>query len=534
MKDASASNERDRTTTTSRNAKGGIRRRLAIGFGSQAVAVLLRVTQQLLVVPILIWGWGVNLYADWIIIFAATSFLTMLDLGLQTYFGNALLIAVSRREFARYHRLMATGLFLYLSIVVIAVVALAGVSAAVSWPTLFATRVMSTQVAISTAAILVASRLLDLPMGLVATVYRAHGDYTRGAVVHIIAEALRGFGICAVVFLGGTPIAAALVYLSITILFGITIFVDKSAYYGEGLTGLATPTRAEIRQAIMRSAFYFLSTVTVPVVVNAPILLLGYLSNSPGAVIAYTVSRTLTGFMRQITSQFCHPIGIELAYKSAAGDQAGQQRVFSAAGRMVAGFSGLLGGFTLVAAHPFLEIWTHGKVEFDPWVIGAFIAAIILTAPAQVAGTLYMYNNKPTALAFAQMTNAVGAIGLCFALIGRFGVAGAAMATGGAEFVSVGLILPYFAAKDLLFSPIRYLIRAYTAASGAFILSYAIAWVGNAALAVSGLIQLSELAMFWVSAITLPSFFLLLNTQERAWLLSKFSKRLMIIRPSSK
>lgn len=525
MKDVSTTGNGDRRSASHRAAAHGIRHRLFLGFGSQTIAILLRIAQQLLVVPILIGAWGTDLYADWIVIVSTTSFFTILDFGLQAYFGNELLIAYSRHEFAAYLRLKATGIFVYLMIVLLAMACLAGASIAVSWPAYLAIHVMSGPGVLATAAVLSVSSLLLIPLGFVDTAYRAHGDYTRGIVINIAAEALRGFGICAAVLLRGTPFIAALVSLCITVLFGIGIFVDQHSCYGETWTNISVPTKAELWRAITRAPLYLSSSVSVPVVLNAPILLLGYLSGSSGAVVAYTVSRTLTGFMRQIVNQFCHPIGIEMARQAAIGDQSGQQRVLFAAGRMVSGSAGLLGGFTLVAANPFLRLWTHGKVNFDPWLVGTFVAAIILIAPAQVAAIRYLYNNKPTALVGAQIANAVAAVALCVALIGRFGATGAAVATSLGEFLSVGLILPYVTTKELSASPIQYFACSYVAALISFVLSYAVAQVGITALTVSGPIGLGELAVAWVFAITLPSFFVLLDARERAWLLTGIAKR---------
>jgi O-antigen/teichoic acid export membrane protein len=525
MKDASATNNRDRAAALNRQAPIGIRRRLFLGFGAQTIAILLRIAQQFLLVPILIRGWGIELYADWIIVFSATSFLTVLDFGLQAYFSNALLITWSRQDFAAFRRLISTAILIYGSIVLTAAAVLAATSAVVSWPNYFGTHVMSASMALDTAVILTISILMLLPFGFIGTIYRAHGDYSRGTVINITAEALRGFGICAVVVLGGRPMTAALVYLVITVLYGVGIIFDQWRHYGELPIGLAIPKMAELRQVITRSSFYFSSAITVPLVINAPILLLGMLSGFSGAVVAYTASRTFTGFMRQIVGQFCYPIGVEMAHQAAIGKQAQLRRVFTAAGRMVAGSAGLLGGFTLVVAEPFLHIWTHGAVAFDPWLVSAFVATVILTAPAQVASTLYLYNNKPGVLVVAQGAYAIGTLVLCLLLIKEFAAAGAAAGTGLAEFLSIGLILPYAAAKEVSAPLIPYFARSYAAALGAFVLSYGVAWGWNRALTTSSLGGLIEFAALWAVIIAPPSFFLLLDPQERGWVLANIGKQ---------
>lgn len=513
------------TESLPRRSSPGARRRLFWSFGAQTIAILLRIVQQLLLVPILIRGWGSDLYSDWIIVFSTTSFLTVLDFGFQIYFGNALLFARSRKNVRAYRRLYATALFIYAVILCAAAVLLAGASAIVSWPAYFGTHVMAAPEALCTAVLLAVSTLTLIPFGFVTAIYRAHGDFSRGAVINITADSLRGLAVCAVVFLGGGPMEAALVYLVIAILFPVGVIFDQWRAYGELPPGISVPKPSELRHAINRSTLYLAPTLTTPVVLNVPIMLLGIFGAPSTAVVAYSVSRTFTGFMRQVVQQFCHPVGVEMAHQSAIGDHAKLRHVFMGAGRMVGGAAGLLGGFTLIVADPFLRFWTHGGVAYDPWLVGAFIATIILTAPAQVALMLYQYNNKPRILVIAQSAYTVGTVVFCLLLISGFSATGAAAGIGLAEFLSIGLLLPYAAAKEVSSSLLMYLLRSYVTALAAFVLSYTVAWEGFSLLSVHGLASMIEFGLLWTAIVVLPAYFLLLEQRERQWLFEKVGKR---------
>jgi O-antigen/teichoic acid export membrane protein len=253
--------------------------------------------------------------------------------------------------------------------------------------------------------------------------------------------------------------------------------------------------------------------------------MLSALGGVSSAVVAYSVSRTFTGFVRQIVTQFCHPIGAEMARQAAISDRVRMRRVFMGAGRLVGGTAGLFGGFTLVVAGPFLHIWTRGEVAFDPWLIGAFIATIILMAPAQVALMIYQYNNRPGILVIAQGAYMVGITALCLLLIKDFSATGAAAGAGIAEFLSIGLLLPYAATKEVSVSLWSYFTRSYAAALGAFVLSYGVARGWNTVLDVHGLVGMIELSMLWAAVITVPAFFLLLESQERQWVLENVGER---------
>lgn len=499
----------------------GVRKRLFWVFGAQSAAILLRIVQQIILVPVLIRYWGPALYQDWIIVFSATSSLAILDLGMQIYFGNAMLLAWSRQDLRAYRRYFATVMGLYAVVLGVAATLLVGTTAVFSWPMLLGIRAIAASSVLWIAGILALASFILIPFGVVMSVYRAHGDYGRGTGIAVIAEALRGFGICTVAILGGSLEAAAWIYLIVAVVFWIGVALDQRHLYGDLSFSLALPNASELREAALRSSLYLAPTLTTPAVMNGPILLLGLLGALPGSVVAFTVSRTFAGFARQLVLQFCHPIGSELARQQAIGEQQRLQRLYSGAGRMVTGMAGLLGGLVMVAGAPFIHIWTHGEVAFNPSLVGAFVAATILTAPAQVAQMLFTYNNRPGVLVAAQIGFAIGTLALCLLLIPYFSASGAAWAATVAECLSLGLILPRAAARQVGLLVVRYFWTAYLAGGAAFALSYAVAKCLDRAISANSLLTLLILGMIWSAIMAAPSFFLLLASDERRWLLQQ-------------
>lgn len=518
--------ELQEVSTLAEKAQPGIRQRMLWGLSAQSVAIALRVVQQLLLVPVLIWGWGADLYQDWIILFSASGFLSMLDFGMQIYFGNALLIAWSRQDFAAYRRFLATAFAMYSVILLGALVLLIAVSRVVSWPSLLGIRAMSGPAALTTLSLLVLTTLSLIPLGIVTAIYRARGDYGVGTVVMVIVEASRGFGVCLVAALGGTPIAAAIVHLLIAGVFWFAVSVHQRRRYGELPLAFAVPTKLELKEGLSQSALYMAPTIVTPVVLNCPVVLLGLLGSPPGTVVAFTVSRTLTGLLRQIVLQFCHPVGAEMSRQLATHDLGKVKLLFNGAGRLAAGIAGLLGGFTMIVAEPFIHLWTHGAVAYDPWLIGMFIATILLTAPAQVPLMLFHYANRPLVLVIAQGAYAISAIAFCFLFIPGFIDVGAAAGIGLAELLTIGLIIPFAAAKMISADFFGYAWRGYVLAGMTFVASYAAAWCLQQIMGPQSLFGIIEFAMTWVAVITLPSLFLLLARTERDWFINIVRHRL--------
>lgn len=509
-------------------ASSDIRSRLFSSFGVQTLAVGLRIVQQIVLVPILIAAWGTELYQDWIIIFSASALFAMVDFGTQIYFGNALMIAWSRRDMVTFRRLFATAMGIYAVIIAVVAVLLFGATTVASWPLLLGTQGMNDHTALWTFLPMVAATLGLVPLGIFTGLYRVYGDYVHGTVLVVIADAGRGFGVCLVAFSGGTPIVAAWAYLVIASLLWLAVVRDLRRRFGPIPFSLGLPTMSELRDAVSRSALYFVPTVVTPIVLNLPIILLGKLGAVPGAVVAFSVARTFTGFVRQIVLQMCHPIGCEIARQQALDDTGKLGRLFKAGGRLTSGMAGLLSGFTLVVADAFIRIWTHGAVVFDPWLVGAFLVTIICAAPAQVALTMFLYNNKPGILVFAQGGYAIGTVVFCALLIKGFSAAGAAAGTGLAECVSIGLLVPFAATRQIRLNLGLYLGQCYLVAAMAFSASWGVAWALNQLIQAQSLIFLMVLGGAWAIVVALPSYFLLLSSAERDWLyfhgLARFSR----------
>lgn len=491
-----------------------------------SLVILLRVAQQVVLVPILISGWGVRLYEDWIVLFSAVSMLTMIDLGMQIYFGNAMLIAWSRGNLAEYRRHFAVAMGFYASVLV----ATAAVLAAIAIPLanhLFAQlHVMTGASAMWTAVVLAASTLGLVPFGMLTAVYRAHGDYSRGATIGIVTESLRGLGVCTVALLGGSPLAAALVYLSMAALSWAAVVFDQRRTYRERLLSVTLPTRSEAIETVHRSSLYMAPTLATPIVINGPVLLMGFLQSAPGAVVAFTITRTLTGFMRQIVSQFSHPIGAELSRLEASGERAKMRRLFGAAGRFVSGAAGLLGGFILVAGAPFIRLWTHGEIDSEGPLLVIFVVTIILMAPAQVALMMFQYNNRPTVLAVSHGLYAAGTVLLCVLLVGRFSALGAALSVGIAECLSVGFLLPFAASRDMSVRMGGYYGLSYFVAIVALAVGYGAAWALARMVSAESVVGFLTLGALWSLAVAPAALFLIVGKEERAWFLRRLRSRL--------
>ena len=182
-------------------------------------------------------------------------------------------------------------------------------------------------------------------------------------------------------------------------------------------------------------------------ITNGPIILLGIFAPASSAVIVYSISRTLSGLVRQILSLMNTSNGVEMSRLMAEGHHDLANKLYRGMGRLMSGVAGILSGAIFVIAPIFLEIWTLGKVTFDPVLFAALLMAIILTSPSLCGFSVLLHNNRPRPLAIAFVAHAGAGILLCLLLIPQYSAAGAAISFGIAEFFSVGLFVAIIGAR---------------------------------------------------------------------------------------
>lgn len=499
----------------------GTKRRLFLSFSAQTFSIFIRIAIQLVMVPIFLHGWGTGLYQDWLLIFSATGFLSILDLGMQVYFANALLAAWSQQNLPAYRRYLGTGLGLYAVILGFASAILVIAAPLAPWSDWFGTSTMTPSSVTVTLCLLGAASLILIPAGLLTAIYRARGDYGLSTASSAVAEVCRGVAMAAIVLAGGGPVAAGTAYLIVAGLFVVAVLWDQKRRYGAHSFAPTLPSGPEFREALSQSARYLIAGMATPMLQNAPILILGRLSTETGAVVAFAVFRTLTGFARQIVNQLSHAVGGELGHRHSQADFRGAGALMNQAGRLVSGAGGLLCGAALILGKPFLAAWTQGKVGYDPWLCAAFLTPILIGAPAQVAYMVFHYTNRPNILLLSGGMQIIIMLLLCLVLSGPLGAAGAALACAAAEILTVGLFVPLSAARSFGLPVLTYFRLCLSTAAACFLLGGGIAWGLDAVVPLQGYPGVATIGLLWGVLVALPAFRLLLSGSQRQWVLDK-------------
>ena len=334
----------------------GLRHRLLLGFGAQGLTFVASTAQQLLLVPLFLGLWGAELYGSWLVLLAAADFLRLLEFGLHFHMANVMRMAWARGDLRQFHRMLRIGIGVYASLISSAALLLLVLIAQVDGSALLGVTAMSSSSVAWTLALLASATLLMLPRNLIVAIYAARGEFSRGEAFGAVFIVVQTAATAAALVIGATPPQIAFVHLATAVLVGLgAVLVDQARRYPDIELGLALPTRDEARDLVEKARHYSLPVLSEIVLIRSPIIILAMLAPVSSAVVVFSVSRTFTGFVRQISSQIAKASGIEMSRQYAQQDAQGRRRLYRNTGRLIGGVVGLLTGLSVAVAEPFIR-----------------------------------------------------------------------------------------------------------------------------------------------------------------------------------
>ncbi len=472
MTDTSGRNDAPRDVTV-----GGARlvRRLFGNYLFQTMNLGVRFVDQLLLIPLFMFAWGIDLYHDWLVITAGIFLLSWCTFGIDDYFGNLFLRLASIGDWAELRRQMHIALFVATLISLALGATLYGALLILPLAGVLKLSAMGESTAILILVIM-APTWMGYPISVLHSVYRAYGEFSRGECISGIYYVIQLGAVIALLALRQPPVALALCYATMSVLSALVVAIDVCRRYPAVSLGWALPTRSELRRLVPQSLLYFTSPLSVALTQNATLLIFGLFDVGAGAVVAFNVLRVLTGLTRQLGVQsLVIGSGIEMARLHVQQNRQACESLYAHTSRIAGCFAGVLCGLTVPFSTPFVRLWTHGAVTADLVLVVCFLAGILLSAPGRASLSLLRYTNHGHAIALSSCAYSIGGLLLSLALVGRLDGVGIALAFAITETLAIGIYPPLMVGKLFGFPAARQLGQSYLAAGGGFLLSYAVA-----------------------------------------------------------
>ncbi len=398
-------------------------RRLAKGLAATLLSQVINIVGNIVLVPVFLSHWGELQYGEWLMVYAAVAYMTVVDFGLQMYVVNLLSQAFTRGDMGDYHRTLHSAFRMSLTICA-AVLALMLLAFAILPIGDWLDFAVIEHGAVAWIATLLGLQLLGaIPQGQINGVYRTIGEYHRGVMV---GNAQRAAGFAAtgvVVGLGGGPQEVAAAQLVPLVLSAIYVWVDLRRRHPEIQLGLRQGTFVEAKKLLLPSLFFFLLQVSAGLVLQGTTLIVGSMLGAT-AVVGFATTRTLANLVTQVTGTINATLWPDLTTLEAQGRYDTLRELQRLASKVVLALTFAAAIFLHFNGAPLMRLWTRGAVVFDAALMDAFLVYVIYLGYMNTTTVVMVAANQHRSVALSTLIATGLGIGLAIGGAAWMGSAG--------------------------------------------------------------------------------------------------------------
>ena len=497
--------------------------RVTKAVGSNFVGQIIVFARGILLVPLFLHYWGGVLYGEWLVLSAAISYLALLDIGIQSFVVNRMCQAYVQNRIEDLHRDLHSFLRLFLVIISIGALLLASFLLFFPVDELLKFKV-TPQFTASISIVFLGMNILfvSLPIGLVASLYRATGEFARGAMIgNCFSFAILSANTI-VLWAGGGMVMFSFSIFSIAGIHGFLVIWDLSRIRPNIKVSLRDGSIRHAIQFIGPSLLFFIISIATLLNIQGTLLVLNFFLGGM-AVAPYSTLRALSQFAIQIGSLLSPVIWPELTSLDARGDVDNFKKIWSSYVKI-----NVLSAFCVVIplrniAPDLYVLWTGNKLIFDPILLDIFLIQIVLMVFWSGFGMPLLSTNRHRGYSLTMFINAVLTILLSLWFVRIWGINGVAGASLLVDFFFTSPIIIILVSKYFKESASQIIIRFIL--PGGLIggaVMFASAWV--IPLAGSSIVLMLFMAGILVAIYLVLSYCLWLNDEERGMTVDIFRK----------
>ena len=412
-----------------------------IGNGlAQITLKVIRVMEQLLLIPFFLTAWGAAYYGEWVTLSIIPTVLTFTNFGFGSAVSNSFVLAYTGGDKQKATDINKNGILVVGGSIVIGAILTAAILWGSSYFLFFENSFIPIHEAILSIALLMTGRLISFYHLLIEGYYRGARKAVLSGFLYAGCSAINLVVGLGVLYWEGGIVEYAFSQFLVTVLFTIVYFVvgrrliDLKGYRGRYIL-------SDIKQIASKGMGYMMDPVWQCIYFQGSTLVVR-LTLGPEAVAAFNTIRTACRSVSQIFNVVNGSIFPELQYEYGQGNMNTVHRLFRLS-VLSSIFVGIIGTILLsIFGLDIYNWWTQSQLSVSSEVWNTFVASILFNAVWWTAMVAYPVTNKPYHFAVASIAAACLSVIVSYILSIYLGLWGASLGAMFFELVMMLYVLP--------------------------------------------------------------------------------------------
>ena len=412
-----------------------------IGNGlAQITLKVIRVLEQLLLIPFFLTAWGAAYYGEWVTLSIIPTVLAFSNFGFGTAAGNSFVLAYTGGDKQKAADINKSGILVIFGSILIGIVIIVAILLGGKYFHLFDKSLISEDEAIVSVSLLMIARLLTFYHQLIESYFRAIRRASLGNFIYSGCSATNlVIGFC-VLSLGGTVVHYAFSQFIVTALFTIAYYI-----IGRTMVDLSDCkgriSVVDIKHIVLKGLGYMMDPVWQCIYFQGGILVVR-LTLGAEAVAVFNTIRTACRSVNQVFSIIIASVFPELQYEYGKGNIPMVHRLFrfSVLTSISVGIIGTI--FLSLFGLEIYNLWTQSKMFVSNEIWNTFVAGILLNSIWWTGIIVYSVTNKPYSFAVSSTITACLSVVVSYVLSLYLGLWGAVLGSILFDLIMIFYVLP--------------------------------------------------------------------------------------------
>ena len=374
----------------------------------------------LILVPLFLRNWSATLYGEYLALFAAVSYLSSLDIGMQQASVNRLTQAYAKGDLNQYRVVQHTAMAFYVVLaatVTLLMIVLAWLLPLPRWIGLKVTTPSTARILI---ILLAAYVMWSLPTRLITATYQSTGNLSRTQWIGNLQQIFVVMLSAMVLIMGRGMLSIALLQVLTVGFIASLVLFDLRRRSPTLFPGITSANISALKDLAHPSLLFALLLLGNLIAFQGSTLMISAVMGGL-AVAVLSVSKAMIDLIRQVLYSITLALCPDLARMEALGDLEGLRRVHRLAVAATATLTLALAASVWYEGPQIITVWTRGRIEPDVVLLRLFLTLLVFQTPWAASSTIGTATNRHNAQAIGYFFAAVIGVSLIAALVHRLG-----------------------------------------------------------------------------------------------------------------